>query len=486
MKFQRFFYDSYPNFKNLSFKKIVFGILLGLSSAIVIYSFFYVVREAHRVLALGILDFDYWGFQNGEYILSETNRGFYNLFFSGLSLIFGNSIAILFIFSRPNNILNRFDSRKKRLINDQVFLTFNFSYWLTKIGFTFGVFSMCCMDFEFLPHFKSLAYLLLIVLYLETWKNLTLLLKKKRFKIQVTHFLILLLLTFGLSKINIVDYKAIDEAFLVNNPIIDFPKSTFKNEKKNNWRQYEIAIKLKLDNEHNLDVFTSDRNRIGLSDLQSYIMNERTSYREELSSFLSVNILADKYLAVKYIKMVEAELYLAGIRRVNYEVYTENKNGGLYIENNIIEKRINKTVLGFKRNSFIKKDTVQQILLPPLPPMPPEIDYTYYDSLSVSIHRKLKIADRIISKETVSLVFKEAINTNILFCYEISDESTYQDYINVLSAHNKAVHELRKENEVISEESRYDSNKAYNLEQLKLKRQFPIHIIEILDKTKKN
>ncbi len=476
MKFQRRFYNDSVDFKKLTVQRIVIGILLGLLSTFIIYSFFYVLRETYRAISLGFMNYGFWSFQNGEYILSEEDRSFYNIFFSGLSLIFGNSIAILFVFCKPNKILNRLDPRRKRLLNDQVFLSFNFSYWFTKVGLVFGVFSMCCMDFEFLPYFKPFIYLLLTVLYLETWKNLASVIKKKRLKIQIIHFLVMLCLTIGLSKIDVVNYKAVDQAYLVNNPIIDFPKSEFYHEKDFFRRDRRLALKLKLNDEGELDIFTEDRNKIDLGDVKDFIKVEKASFREELIPFLSVSILADKHLNVEFIKMVEAELYLAGIRQVNYEIYTKNLNGGIYFENDIIKRKINKSVLDFK-NIGVKKDSTFRIILSPLPPPLPEANYALRDTIMISIKKKIKFNDMPISPEIMIDEFKRNINSKTLFLYHINKSITYQDYIVVLSAHNKATNELREQKQTVFSE--YDEH--YWDEQYRLKEKYPIIISERLD-----
>lgn len=186
MKLRRLFYDSSVNFRNISISKVVFATVIGICSSIVIYSFFYVLRESFRVMSIW---FDYV-----PQILSEENRSYYNLFFAGLSVVLGNSIALNFVFSKPQKITHTFNSKRKRLLNDNIFLSFNFSYWFAKIGLVFGVFSMCCMDFEFLPYFKNLSFLLLAVLYLESHKSLGQLLhNSQRLKFGLVNFLVLLL-----------------------------------------------------------------------------------------------------------------------------------------------------------------------------------------------------------------------------------------------------------------------------------------------------
>lgn len=473
MKFQRRFYKNTVNFQELAVQKVVVGIVLGLLSAFVIYSFFYVIREVYRILSLGLMDYGFRHFNNGEYILSHADRSFYNLFFAGLSLILGHSIAILFIFSGSNKVLSRRDSRKKRLLNDQVFLAFNFSYWFTKIGLVFGVFSMCCMDFEFLPYFKPLAFLLLLVLYLDTWKSLARLLEKNRYKIQMVHLIIMLGLTYVLSKVDTVNYKVIDQTSITNNPVIDFPTASFYNEKAYNYLDIRIAFKLKLNDNGELEIYTEDRNKINLKDIVYEVNSKRASLRDEFVYLISGCILADADLNIRHIKMVEAELYLAGIQKIDYEIYTVNLNGGFYFDNHIITKINNKSVLNFKSKIIVKNDSIIRIKLPPLPPPPPEIEFVDHDTLTVLVSKRLK--SEVISKELMS-----RINSKTLFLYKFNAETTYQDYINTISAHSATAFQLRKNEQTLFNDNCYDTQcyETYLAEQRKLREKYPIKIIE--------
>ncbi|MCF7569026.1 hypothetical protein L3X37_11720 [Sabulilitoribacter arenilitoris] len=52
MKLNRRFYDSSVRFKNISLERVVLEIVLGLASSLIIYSFFYVMRETFRVIPI--------------------------------------------------------------------------------------------------------------------------------------------------------------------------------------------------------------------------------------------------------------------------------------------------------------------------------------------------------------------------------------------------------------------------------------------------
>lgn len=473
MKFSRRFYDSSINLKNISVKRIVLAITLGLASAFIIYSFFYVIRETFRVISFGLMNY---GFQNSQNILSETDRNFYNIFFAGLSVIAGNSIAILYIFSKPNKIFSRFNSKRKRILNDQIFLNFNFLYWFNKIGLSFGVFALCCMDFAFIPYFKPFAHLLLIVLYLESWKNLSFVFKKNRFKFQFLHLLLILTLIFGLSRVNIINYKAIDELSLKYNPLVNLPRSDFY--EKKNWNYPEVTFKLKLNKNNTLEIFTEDKTKINIKEVHKYMMSENSSIREELIPFLKVRVLADKEINIKYIKMLEAELYIANYFNIIYEIYNDDLKKSK-LENGEIRKRINKSVLEFRENI----NSTNKIPLPPKPPLLINVEeYNFKDTLSITIENNIKINNLIYSKKMLVKEFKNYIDKDILIIYNLNSKTIYQDYIDVLSCHFIAANELRRKEQTIFKNFEYDNKEEYRNEQFKLKRKYPVIILEKLRK----
>lgn len=460
MKLNHLFYDSSVNYRNISISKVVMSIVIGVSSAIVIYSFFYVLRETFRLMSIG--------FGNTPLILSEVNRNFYNLFFSGLSVIFGNSIAISFIFSKPQRIVHRFNSKRKRLLNDQVFLSFNFSYWFAKIGLVFGIFSMCCMDFEFMPYFKHISILLLVVLYLESFKSLGLLLKNsQRLRFIFIHFLTLIVLTFLLSKINVVDYKKLDQNMLEVKPIIDFPYSNFYNDDKFGYRN-SLEIKLMVEGENNIFVFVNER-KWKLENVPSIIDSERSSMREELIHFLKVIIIADKNTKISDIKKLELLLFSVNQRMISYTVSTDDLLFSRF-ERRGIRKLITQNILNIKNNI----DNIQYLEIPY------QENTNLNDTIKITVEKKALFWKNEILNNNIELENRLAKThlESTIFEYNYQSDVTFQEYISVLAAHFSTVEKLRKEKQTIFKKNQYERNESYNEEQKKLRESFPIFILE--------
>ena len=462
MKMKRFFYDSTVNFKNVSVSKIILAIIIGICSAITIYSFFYVLRETFRFMSTG--------FDNTPQILSVINRNYYNLFFAGLSVIFGNSIAMNFVFSKPQNITHRFNSKRKRLLNDQIFLGFNFSYWFGKIGLMFGVFSMCCMEFEFLPYFKHISFLLLAVLYLESQKSLGMLLRNnQRWKFILMHFLTLLLLTFSLSKLDVVDYKKIDKVALSKNPIIDFPFSKFNNDDSS---VYNLSYNLKIKRDDNgiVSVFAHDK-KWQLKDVHKIIKIEHASRRIEEIPFIRVNIIADKNINIKIVKKIELELLMSKQKRISYIIKMNEPLFPKYQWRGI-KRRISPDVIKLDRSK-----SVNDI---PFPFMGETKEYN--KRVEIIIGEKILFDDiEVNNYEELINKFIKLHSNETIFEYRFQENTVYQDYINVFSAHFSAVNSLRKENQTVFRKHRFERNDLYKMEQRKLKELFPLLILERFD-----
>jgi len=464
MKVNRLFYDASVNFKNISSERLVLGFVFGLASSLIIYEFFYVLRESFRVLA--------FGFEKSPNIVSESNREFYNVFFAALSLIFGNSITINLIFSKPQSILLYRNPKRKRILNDQIFLSFNFSFWFVKLGLLFGAFSMCCMDFEFLPYLKYPSYLLLFVLYLESWKNLSTIFRKVRFKYQLLHLVVMIFLTFILSRLDVINYKAIDASAVKKNPIIDLPYSDFYNSVNEN-RDFTISYKLLLDENDNLIIINEHFRRFSIEQLANDLDAEKNLRREELVPFISVIISVDKNIKMKYIIEFQDELCKLNQQRIIFAINN----------NDLSAQRFETRGISFRScvPYFLNGKLTTNLIIPEteIVPNKESLFESYYNSknkLKIEIGHVIKVNDTIVSKSKLVDKLKSKINKNTVFDYYYNFDTSYQDYITILAAHFKAVSDLRLNEQ--KHFDKYENYKAYSEEQDLLKVKYPAMKVE--------
>lgn len=456
MKLKRRFYDSSINFKEIPVERLVIVLIIGLASAFAIYGFFYVVRESFRVMTFGLANF--------PNIITELDRSYYNLFFAGLSVVFANSITVSLLISLSSNAISRRNPLRRRIINDQIFLNFNFSYWFTKMTLCFFVFSMCCMDFNFSPYVGPLSILLLTILYLESWKGLSMVFKKNRFKVQFLHLIILVSVSFGLSKLDFINYKKIDDLAIKSSQKYDLPHADFYSELSNRTNR-EINFEVQLfNNELRISVLNK---WVKIDDIPAIIFAKRASVREELMPYLAVRISANKDLDLKFIKMIEAKLYSVNQHYIIYDIYNDDLLTSRF-ESRGIRKKIINVVYEFEANKNY-----------PVPPRIPINSGEFFkDSIRVTLDKQIKINDKLISNDDLIKQFKKYINTETVFLYFFNSETKYQDYITVLSSHFIAVNQLREQQQTIFVENYYDQDDVYLKEQRRLKEKFPVLIFD--------
>lgn len=458
MKFKSLFYNSEVNLKSISRSRLILALVLGLLSAFIIYSFLYVIGEGYRALAIG--------FDNTPQIISDDQRNYQNLFFSLLAMVFGNSIVFNYLFSRPQKITHRFNSKRKRLLNDNIFLSFNFSYWFAEIGLAFGVFWMCCLDFEFLGYFKEFSFLLIIVLYLESLKSFSFFLKNRdRIKFITIHAIFLFVFGYGMSKVEVLDYKKIDNIMVYNNPIIDLPKAAYFNDRDHYYNR--IDLKLKLDS-LNIIYLYNYQEQYTVYDFQSII----DDLRPEIKHQMVVNLNADYNCKVIDIKRFEKEMMMFGLRRISYAVNVKGIDTFKYEYFGIL-KKIGIGVLDIKNKIEI-----------PYPPLPPFIfdefsDVSIKDTVTINIDETIKFNGRITDFNKIGETFGKYYTEHTLFKYIYEESTTYQNYIDVYSAHIEFVEKLRKAEQKIPDNFKYRSpSDAFLDEQNKLKEKYPILILE--------
>ena len=467
MKFKRRFHDDSINLNAFSKKRIVISVIIGLVSSLSIYSFFIVLNESFRLMS-----FSDYAIPN---ILEGYQKQFIHLFYAVMSTIFGNSIAISVLFANKETISSRRNPKRKRIINDQVFLNSFFLHWFTKIGLTFGVLSIYMIELEYSKLYSIFAILLFVVLYLETWKTLSLALGKKRYKFLLINVLIISCVAFSMSRIDVVDYNKHDNVLLFNKPKYELPKSFFHNKTKQSYPIF-IDVKLKLDDNKNPYLIIDDKRTYSFTDLRHFFQAERYSMREDNYYKVTVRIYADQDVKMKYIKAIEGECFAASIYKVAYVIYNEDYRSRKY-NVNILNTHV-------KQSSLESLEQSANYTLPPLPPPPfPDSEFDFETIIKIKITDHITFNSKPVAPEKLVSKFQQYINASTGFEYQLSKEANYQLYINVISAHYKAVDnliQLEKTKGFNFNKERYLFSEYEKEEYYKLKQKYPVLISEKL------
>ena len=202
----------HPLRSRLSTFKLVSGVVMALLLSFVFYFFSCAMLEAFRVMTL-TPEYDIW-------VPSEKERSFYQLFFAFVSAVFAQSFCLAYWFDGPRRFFEQRHRSAVQIVNGQRNLNWYFLYWFAKVllcWFCIFGFPGAFYAFSLYPDFKHLFVLLIIVLFLHPWVAMRQAFKRKTVKWMALSAALVTVLAFGMSRINVVDYKSLDNTFLSRN-----------------------------------------------------------------------------------------------------------------------------------------------------------------------------------------------------------------------------------------------------------------------------
>lgn len=166
------------------------------------------------------------------------------------------------------------------------------------------------------------------------------------------------------------------------------------------------------------------------------VISDNFDYYDWLNYRSSVRLRASANLPIVLIKKFESQVFNSGKIRLTYEV---NKGEPSLLGNDFLSHTIS--------SSLMKDDTFKEKEYPisPLPLFLEEDIENKGVTLDITITSDLVIDNRLINKEDLVDTFKEVLNDSTYVNYVYTQKSTYQNYITVLSAHKKALIELKIE-----------------------------------------
>ncbi len=202
----------HPLRSRLSTFKLVSGVVVALLMSFVFYFFSCAMLEAFRVMTL-TPEYDIW-------VPSEKERSFYQLFFAFVSAVFAQSFCLAYWFDGPRRFFEQRHRSAVQIVNGQRNLNWYFLYWFAKVllcWFCIFGFPGAFYAFSLYPDFKHLFVLLIIVLFLHPWVAMRQAFKRKTVKWMALSAALVTILAFGMSRVNVVDYKSLDNTFLSRN-----------------------------------------------------------------------------------------------------------------------------------------------------------------------------------------------------------------------------------------------------------------------------
>jgi hypothetical protein len=441
---------------DISLKRFVLSVVIGLIAAISIYAFLCGLRLVFRTF-----EFSY---SNGALIFDKKTRYWQNFNLSIIALVIGNSLFISSLFRAPQKSILR-NYKRRTILVDQYFLGFNFFYLFLKLFFLFGLFFMQYSDFQFLSSNFLFFFLLGLVIFLESYKTIMGVFRMKAFFKMLINLCILIGLTFALATTSIFSYKEIDKNLLTKNPKVDLPESNFTSNLTANTRN-KIFVKV-FEKDSELVFYIGDR-FISTKELPLLLMQlGGVPYHH---GWATCYILFDNSLHISKVKEVEKLFSISQKYKIVYVTKREEPQFTSRFEIRGIYKQL----------AMLTEKEYQELNSPsPPPPFPPEIDLSNKRVVEVVIenNKETLIGKKSFSnKEKMINEFRQMINTRTVFNFVYEDDLTYQNYITVFAAHRQAVNELREfyfqmEEPIFGPK---EEREKYDKEKLRVWRKFPI------------
>ena len=316
---------SKEDYMEMSVYKLVAGILLGIIVAFIFYAFLYTMREGMRFMSF---------FHADILVLTDSQVNFYNLIFAYISLILGQSACFLYWINRPRQFLAKNNRFRTTMINDQRVMLWYFLSWFSKMAVAAVVFILLKAYFVFslFPDFNYLFILLVIVLFLQSWNTIRRIHRKRSMKWLLISASIIILLGFGMSRINFIDYNALNTKRLNRNPIhkynIHLPQSKQFVMDTDKSLILNIYIAAPPDSmSQKFPVIIVDGLEIPLNELHNSIskwIGDIPTYKLK-KAYCRLSI--DKNVRMEYVNKAKIEIARSGIKRISYAVWSLRDKG---------------------------------------------------------------------------------------------------------------------------------------------------------------
>ncbi len=447
--------------------RLVVGILIGLGYSFAFYSFLYLIREVFRVLSV-TESYDIW-------ILTDNEVYFYNLFFAFISVILAQSVCFTFWVDRPKQMFGKQNLRKTSIGNDQRVLNWYFLSWFSKLAVVFGImfglaFHGGFYTFSLYPDYNYIFILIVIVLFLQTWNTIRLTFKRKSLKWMLYSIVIVSIAAFGLSRVNLIDYKTINNNYLqkniYNNYNLELPETdSYIRLYQRSLIENIYVVKTKEQLSDSGPIIIVDNVKIPLEKLHEKIMYWQSARDESEIPFMVYRLNIDKTVKADFVNKLKNELSKSGVKFIAFAVIPNSpKFDKRYYSDYSFPSRItkwNSTSLNPLEiyNELTKFQNIIEI-------MQTESGNCYINDTIIESNQ---------IKKTIKILIQR--NSDYVIKFYINDNVNFSDYFRILSYSKEAINELRNEYSEINYSKQFDWLANENQEEIRDK--YPLRIIEL-------
>ncbi len=452
--------------------RLITGILIGLFYSFAFYSFLYLIRDVFRILSV-TEDYDLW-------ILTDKEVYFYNLFFAFISVIISQSVCFAFWFDRPRKFFEKRHYRKTTIVNDQRVLNWYFLSWFSKLAIVFGIMFGLAFHggfyvFSFYPDYNYIFILIIIVLFLQTWNTIGLTFKRKSLKWMLLTGVIISIIAFGLSRINLIDYKAINHNYLAknihNNYRLELPETnSYERLFRRSLIENIYVVKSKNQNENEPFIVVENK-KIDLNELKDKIMDWQSMRSEYEIPHMVYQLHIDKTIKMGFVNQLKNELAKSGVTRIAYAVVPINP---VYDIRYYKDFSFQTWLPNWYSDWFNPKEIYD------------DINRTRnIIEIKQGTSEKCFINDKTVENDKIKQILKHLITNDLdyIIKFHVNDSVEFSDYFRVISYSREVINELRNE---YSKETYSEQFDWLDFEKEKeVKRKYPLRIFELTTDFKK-
>ena len=283
--------------------------LLVFTTACFVYSFFYLLIDVFRCIAI-----DFW---DKELILTGDHRPYFNVFFAGIGILLGQALGLQYLMSRIT--ISTF--QKVRIINDGWF-----SIWVSLFVIMQCVALLLHYDnifsvdsfTDFFPWLTILAFGLLVMLFAISWNGLRRYIIGVQFYKFMIGLFVFLGVSVGIGQIEVLNQDVLEHNILKNNVVykyqLDYPESNYTKKIKRRSLVVDFSI-VKHPDSKSLEVFYESI-YIPLDKLSETLDDIENGFRTEDLHWVTLGLRIDKNIPLKELLPVFEIFYLNGFERM--------------------------------------------------------------------------------------------------------------------------------------------------------------------------
>ena len=423
----------HPLRSRLSTFKLVSGVVVALLMSFILYFFSCVMLEAFRLMTV-TTEYDIW-------VPSEKERSFYQLFFAFVSVILAQSFCLASWFDGPRRVFERGHRSAVQIVNGQRNLNWYFLYWFAKVllcWFCIFGFPGAFYAFSLYPDFKHLFILLIIVLFLHPWVAMRMAFKRKVLKFMALSAVLVTLLAFGMSRIKVVDYKSLDNAFLSRNVphrySLELPETDAVLKMQRASLSKTVYLVLDKDELEPKCLVIVDGKIVDLPTFSRAMEDWRLCHNEADIPLLTCCLNIDKKVKMRDVDEVLQALADIRFYRIQYAVVPRNRELDVRYYNFLALNAMRLPIRFYG-------DSIYQQWVEGVGEIPNQIMVTSLGAETYNVNGTL------VEGTECKTVFKDLIlqDLNYFIRFKVHDEMLYGDYVTVMASAMEALNDLKEE-----------------------------------------